>query len=215
MRSKEEAHDYRYFPDPDLLPLIFSEDIVEKIKNSLPELPDERKKRFERDYSLSSYDSSVLVGDKETADYFEELTVGRNAKLVSNWLTGEFFAAMNKLGFTIENSPISKTNFGMLIDLVGNNTISNRIAKDIFEIMIETGDDPETIVEKEGMKQVSDEGKLEEIIDNIIEKNPKQFEALNEKPKLMGWFVGQVMKETNGKANPSIVNKLLSKKLNN
>ena len=215
MRSKEEAHDYRYFPDPDLLPLIFSEDIVEKIKNSLPELPDERKKRFEGDYSLSPYDSSVLVGDKETADYFEELTVGRNAKLVSNWLTGEFFAAMNKLGFTIENSPISKTNFGMLIDLVGNNTISNRIAKDIFEIMIETGDDPETIVEKEGMKQVSDEDELEEIIDIIIEKNPKQFETLNEKPKLMGWFVGQVMKETNGKANPSIVNKLLSKKLNN
>jgi aspartyl-tRNA(Asn)/glutamyl-tRNA(Gln) amidotransferase subunit B len=215
MRSKEEAHDYRYFPDPDLLPLIFCEDLVEKIKNSLPELPDERKKRFESDYSLSSYDSSVLVGDKETADYFEELTVGRNAKLVSNWLTGEFFAAMNKLGFTIENSPISNTSFGMLIDLIENNTISNRIAKDIFEIMIETGDNPETIVEKKGMKQVSDEGKLEEIIDNIIEQNPKQVEALNEKPKLMGWFVGQVMKETNGKANPSIVNKLLSKKLNN
>ncbi|MEE3165614.1 MAG: Asp-tRNA(Asn)/Glu-tRNA(Gln) amidotransferase GatCAB subunit B, partial [Pseudomonadota bacterium] len=215
MRSKEEAHDYRYFPDPDLLPLIFSEDVVEKIKNSIPELPDERKKRFESDYSLSSYDSSILVGDKETADYFEELTVGRNAKLVANWLTGEFFAAMNKLGFSVENSPISKTNFGMLIDLIENNTISNRIAKDIFEIMIETGDDPETIVEKKGMKQVSDEGELEEIIDSIIEKNPEQVESLNEKPKLMGWFVGQVMKETNGKANPSIVNKLLSKKLNN
>ena len=122
---------------------------------------------------------------------------------------------MNKLGFTIENSPVSNTSFGMLIDLIENNTISNRIAKDIFEIMIETGDDPETIVEKKGLKQVSDEDELEEIIDSIIEKNPKQVEALNEKPKLMGWFVGQVMKETNGKANPSIVNKLLSKKLNN
>jgi aspartyl-tRNA(Asn)/glutamyl-tRNA(Gln) amidotransferase subunit B len=132
MRSKEEAHDYRYFPDPDLLPLIFSENVVEKIKNSLPELPDERKKRFESDYSLSSYDSSVLVGDKETADYFEELTVGRNAKLVSNWLTGEFFAAMNKFGFTIEKSPISNTNFGTLIDLIENNTISNRIANRTF-----------------------------------------------------------------------------------
>jgi len=214
MRSKEEAHDYRYFPDPDLLPLSFSENIIEEIKLELPELPDDKKERFQKEYSLSPYDSNVLVSEIEIADFFEAVTKGRDPKIAANWITGEFFAAMNKLGFNIVDSPITIDNFSKLIKLIEENVISTRIAKDVFEIMLENNEDPEEIVEREGLKQVSDSGELEKIIDNIIANNPDQVEAVKLKPKLMGWFVGQVMKETNGKANPKLVNDLLNDKLN-
>ena len=214
MRSKEEAHDYRYFPDPDLLPLSFSENIIEEIKLELPELPDDKKERFQKEYSLSPYDSNVLVSEIEIADFFEAVTKGRDPKIAANWITGEFFAAMNKLGFNIVDSPITIDNFSKLIKLIEENVISTRIAKDVFEIMLENNEDPEEIVEREGLKQVSDSAELEKIIDNIIANNPDQVEAVKLKPKLMGWFVGQVMKETNGKANPKLVNDLLNDKLN-
>ena len=214
MRSKEEAHDYRYFPDPDLLPLSFSKDVVEEIRATLPELPDEKKNRFQNQYSLSKYDANILVSEIDIADFFEDIVKGRDPKITSNWITGEFFAAMNKNGFTVSDSPISKDNFSKLIQLIEENTISTRIAKDIFELMLKNDENPEDIVEREGMKQVSDTGELELIIDNIIQNNPDQVMAVKEKPKLMGWFVGQVMKETNGKANPKLVNELLNSKLN-
>ena len=213
MRSKEEAHDYRYFPDPDLLPLSFSEDIIDEIRSKLPELPDDKKERFQREYSLSAYDANILVSEIETALFFEEVAKGRDPKIAANWITGEFFAAMNKLGFGISDSPISIDNFSKLIKLIEENIISTRIAKDVFEMMLENDEDPEKIVEREGMKQVSDTGELEKIIDTIITDNPDQVEAVKLKPKLMGWFVGQVMKETNGKANPKLVNELLNDKL--
>ena len=214
MRSKEEAHDYRYFPDPDLLPLSFSKNIIEEIKSELPELPDDKKERFQKEYSLSPYDSNILVSEIEIADFFEAVTKGRDPKIAANWITGEFFAAMNKLGFNIVDSPITIDNLSKLIKLIEENVISTRIAKDVFEIMLENNEDPEEIVEREGLKQVSDSGELEKIIDNIIANNPDQVEALKLKPKLIGWFVGQVMKETNGKANPKLVNDLLNDKLN-
>ena len=214
MRSKEEAHDYRYFPDPDLLPLSFSENIIEEIKSELPELPDDKKERFQKEYSLSPYDSNILVSEIEIADFFEAVTKGRDPKIAANWITGEFFAAMNKLGFNIVDSPITVDNLSKLIKLIEENVISTRIAKDVFEIMLENNEDPEEIVEREGLKQVSDSGELEKIIDNIIANNPDQVEAVKLKPKLIGWFVGQVMKETNGKANPKLVNDLLNDKLN-
>ena len=214
MRSKEEAHDYRYFPDPDLLPLSFSENIIEEIKSELPELPDDKKERFQKEYSLSPYDSNILVSEIEIADFFEAVTKGRDPKIAANWITGEFFAAMNKLGFNIVDSPITIDNLSKLIKLIEENIISKRIAKDVFEIMLENNEDPEEIVEREGLKQVSDSGELEKIIDNIIANNPDQVEAVKLKPKLIGWFVGQVMKETNGKANPKLVNDLLNDKLN-
>ena len=214
MRSKEEAHDYRYFPDPDLLPLSFSENIIEEIKSELPELPDDKKERFQKEYSLSHYDSNILVSEIEIADFFEAVTKGRDPKIAANWITGEFFAAMNKLGFNIVDSPITIDNLSKLIKLIEENIISTRIAKDVFEIMLENNEDPEEIVEREGLKQVSDSGELEKIIDNIIANNPDQVEAVKLKPKLIGWFVGQVMKETNGKANPKLVNDLLNDKLN-
>ena len=213
MRSKEEAHDYRYFPDPDLLPLSFSEDVIDEIRSKLPELPDDKKERFQREYSLSAYDANILVSEIETALFFEEVAKGRDPKIAANWITGEFFAAMNKLGFGISDSPISKDNFSKLIKLIEESIISTRIAKDVFEMMLEKDEDPEKIVEREGMKQVSDTGELEKIIDAIITENPDQVEAVKLKPKLMGWFVGQVMKETNGKANPKLVNELLNDKL--
>ena len=214
MRSKEEAHDYRYFPDPDLLPLSFSENIIEEIKSELPELPDDKKERFQKEYFLSPYDSNILVSEIEIADFFEAVTKGRDPKIAANWITGEFFAAMNKLGFNIVDSPITIDNLSKLIKLIEENIISTRIAKDVFEIMLENNEDPEEIVEREGLKQVSDSGELEKIIDNIIANNPDQVEAVKLKPKLIGWFVGQVMKETNGKANPKLVNDLLNDKLN-
>ncbi len=213
MRSKEEAHDYRYFPDPDLLPLEFDQAFVDSIKADLPELPDQKKARFISEYGLSSYDASVLISDKEQADYFEVVAKGRDAKLASNWVTGELFGVLNKEGKSIGESPVTAENLGFLIDLIKDNTISGRIAKDVFEIMLETGDAPEKIVEERGLKQVTDTGAIESEIDKIISENPDKVEQYKEKPKMFGWFVGQVMKATQGKANPQAVNEILKRKL--
>ena len=215
MRSKEESHDYRYFPDPDLLPLTFTDDFVEEIEKTLPELPDVRRKRFIEEYGLSSYDSNILVSEKETADYFEEAIKNSNPKLVCNWVIGELFSVLNKMNKSIENCPIKAKDLGELINLIDNETITGRIAKDVFEIMLDTGNDPISIVESNNMKQVNNSSEIEAIIDKIIESNPDQVNALSEKPNLIGWFVGQAMKETGGKANPKTVNEILNKKLLN
>ena len=213
MRSKEDAHDYRYFPDPDLLPLELDAAWVEEIRASLPELPDAKKKRFMDDYGLSGYDASVLAMDKEKATFFEEVAKGRDGKLASNWVTTELFGALNKASLEIDASPVSAAQLGALIDLIADDTISGRIAKQVFEIMFKTGDDPEKIVEEQGLKQVTDTGAIEAVIDEIIAANPAQVEQVKEKPKTFGWFVGQVMKQTGGKANPKTVNEILKKKL--
>jgi len=213
MRSKEDAHDYRYFPDPDLLPLELESSFVETIKESLPELPDAKKHRFVEQYGLSLYDAAVLAGEREKADYFEAVAKGRDSKLASNWVTTELFGALNKAGKDIEDSPVSADNLGKLIDLIKDDTISGRIAKDVFEIMFETGEEPEKIVEERGLKQVTDTGAIESAIDEIIANNPEQVAQVKEKPKTFGWFVGQVMKATGGKANPAVVNKILKEKL--
>jgi len=213
MRSKEDSHDYRYFPDPDLLPLTFTNEFVDEIKKTLPELPDIRKKRFIDDYDLSSYDSNILVSEKETADYFEAAAENSNPKLVCNWVIGELFSVLNKINKTIEDCPIKAEDLGELINLIDNETITGRIAKDVFEIMLNTGESPASIVDANNMKQVNDLSEIESVIDKIIEKNPDQVNALSEKPNLIGWFVGQVMKETQGKANPKTVNEILGKKL--
>ena len=215
MRSKEESHDYRYFPDPDLLPLTFTDEFVDEIKKTLPELPDIRRKRFINEYGLSPYDSNILVSEKETADYFEEAAKNSNPKLVCNWVIGELFSVLNKMNKTLENCPIRAGDLGELVNLIDDETITGRIAKDVFEIMLETGNNPKTIVDENNMKQVNDLSEIESIIDKIIENNPDQVEALAEKPNLIGWFVGQTMKETQGKANPKTVNEILSKKLLN
>ena len=213
MRSKEEAHDYRYFPDPDLLPLSFTDEFVEGIRKTLPELPDIRRKRFVEDFGLSPYDAGILVSEKETADFFEIASKNSNSKLVCNWIVGELFSILNKDSKTIQESPVTPENIGKLINLIDDGTITGRIAKDVFEIMIDSGDDPVSIVESNDMRQVSDEGELDGIIEKIIQSNPDQVKSLEEKPNLMGWFVGQVMQETKGKANPKTVNELLNKKL--
>ena len=213
MRSKEDSHDYRYFPDPDLLPLTFTNEFVDEIKKTLPELPDIRKKRFIDDYDLSSYDSNILVSEKETADYFEAAAENSNPKLVCNWVIGELFSVLNKINKTIEDCPIKAEDFGELINLIDNETITGRIAKDVFEIMLNTGESPASIVDANNMKQVNDLSEIESVIDKIIENNPDQVNALSEKPNLIGWFVGQAMKETQGKANPKTVNEILGKKL--
>ncbi len=213
MRGKENANDYRYFPDPDLLPLEFSQAFVDEIAKDLPELPDEKKARFIADFGLSSYDAGVLVANRADAEYFEKVAKGRDGKLASNWVTGNLFGALNGLGKTVETSPIAPEQLGELIDLISDNTISGRIAKDVFEIMLETGDNPAKIVEDKGLKQVTDTGAIEAIVDKIIADNPDQVEQLKVKPKTIGWFVGQAMKASQGKANPQMVNELLRKKL--
>ena len=213
MRSKEDSHDYRYFPDPDLLPLTFTNDFVDELKKTLPELPDIRKKRFIEDYDLSSYDSNILVSEKETADYFEAAAENSNPKLVCNWVIGELFSVLNKINKTIEDCPIKAEDLGELVNLIDNETITGRIAKDVFEIMLDTGENPASIVDANNMKQVNDLSEIETVIDKIIKNNPDQVNALSEKPNLIGWFVGQVMKETQGKANPKTVNEILGKKL--
>ncbi len=213
MRSKEEAHDYRYFPDPDLLPLKFSQEWVDEIAAGLPELPDEKKARLVADFGLTVYDAGVLVSDRASADYFEKVAAGRDPKLAANWVTGELFGALNRTGKDIETTPISAEDLGELIDLVADRTISGRIAKDVFEIMLETGELPARIVEERGLRQVTDTGAIEAAIDEVIASNPDKAEQAKEKPKLAGWFVGQVMKATGGKANPQVVNDLLKSKL--
>lgn len=213
MRSKEEAHDYRYFPDPDLLPLEFEQAWVDEIAKSLPELPDDKKARFTSEFGLSAYDASVLVSEKARAEFYEEVAKGRDAKLAANWVTGEFFGALNKSGLSIAESPINAQQLGALVGLISDQTISGKIAKQVFEIMFETGEDAAKIVEEKGLKQVTDTGAIEATIDEIISSNPEKVAQYKEKPKLFGWFVGQVMQATGGKANPQAVNKILRAKL--
>lgn len=214
MRSKEHAHDYRYFPDPDLLPLVLPEGYVDAIKATMPELPDEKKNRFISELGLSAYDASVLVAEREKADFYEVVAKGRDGKLAANWVITNLFGALNKLGKSIEESPVSAENLGQLVDLISNDTISGRIAKDVFEIMIDTGDNPEKIVEEKGLKQITDTGAIEAAIDEIIAANQDKVEEIRAgKDKMLGWFVGQVMKATQGKANPAVVNKLLRAKI--
>jgi aspartyl-tRNA(Asn)/glutamyl-tRNA(Gln) amidotransferase subunit B len=214
MRSKEFAHDYRYFPDPDLLPVEISQKLVDGLKAELPELPDDKKERFIQDLGLSPYDAGVLVAEKETAEFFERVMKSRDAKLAANWVTGNLFGALNSKGVGIDASPVSAEALGQLIDLISDDTISGRIAKDVFDIMMETGDRPAKIVEEKGLKQITDTGAIESIIDEVIASGPgqvEQFKGGNE--KIIGWFVGQVMQKTQGKANPQAVNQVLKKKL--
>jgi aspartyl-tRNA(Asn)/glutamyl-tRNA(Gln) amidotransferase subunit B len=216
MRSKEDAHDYRYFPDPDLLPLDLDPAWVEQIKATLPELPDAMKARFIEDYGLSAYDAGVLVGDQETAAFYEEVARGRDAKLAANWLISELFGALNKAGLEISASPVSAANLGGLVDLIADNTISGRIAKDVFAEMVTSGRPAGEIVEKKGLRQVTDTGAIESAIDQIMAQHAdKVAEYRAGKEKLFGFFIGQIMKATAGKANPAMLNDLLKKKLAN
>ena len=213
MRSKEEAHDYRYFPDPDLLPLEFDDAFVEALKVHLPELPDEKKARFVASYGLSAYDADVLVAEKDTADYYEAAAKGRDAKAVANFTINELFGRLNKEGKDIASSPVSADQIGTIVDLIADGTISGKIAKDLFEIVFTEGGDPRAVVEARGMKQVTDTGAIEAAVDAIIAANPDKVQQVLAKPTMLGWFVGQVMKSTGGKANPQAVNDLLKAKL--
>ena len=215
MRTKEDAHDYRYFPDPDLLPLELNDEFIEDIKKDIPELPDEKKKRFIEKFKLSPYEANILVSDIETSKYFEDVSIKSDIKLATNWITGELFALLNDKNIEIADSPISSENLAKLINLIKDGTISGKIAKTVFEMMADGNQDPEKIVEEKGLKQQSDPKELEKIIDKVISDNPKNVEAYKSgKDKLFGFFVGQVMKQSNGKANPQLVNEILKKKLN-
>ena len=214
MRSKEDAHDYRYFPDPDLLPLEVTDDFIEKIKSEIPELPDEKKKRFIENFRLSPYEATILVSDIETSKYFEEVIENSDVKLATNWITGELFAVLNNKNLEISKSPISAKNLSKLINLIKDGTISGKIAKTIFELMMDGDKDPQTIVEEKDLKQESDPKALEAVIEKIIIDNPEKVkEYKSGKEKLFGFFVGQAMKASNGKANPQLVNDILKKKL--
>jgi aspartyl-tRNA(Asn)/glutamyl-tRNA(Gln) amidotransferase subunit B len=213
MRSKEDAHDYRYFPDPDLLPLTLDPAWIAQIKAALPELPDAKKKRFMEAYGLSAYDAGVLAGDVASAAYFESVARGRDAKLAANWVTQDLFGALNKKGVELAQSPISAAQLGALIDLIADGTINGKIAKDVFARMLETGDEPGVIVDREGLRQVTDAGAIEAAIDALIAANPDKVAEVKDKPKAFGWWVGQAMKATGGKANPAVVNDLLKAKL--
>jgi aspartyl-tRNA(Asn)/glutamyl-tRNA(Gln) amidotransferase subunit B len=215
MRNKEEAHDYRYFPDPDLLPLELSAADIEDLQAHLPELPDAKKARFCRDYGLTVYDVDVLVAERDNADFFEAVARGRDAKIAANWVINELAGRLNKEGKTIASSPVSAAQLAAIIDLIGEGTISGRIAKDVFEIVWSEGPaaDPRAIVEQRGLKQVTDLGAIEKIVDDIIAKNPDKVADAKSNPKAIGWFVGQVMKASGGKANPQAVNALLKSKL--
>ncbi|WP_075520555.1 Asp-tRNA(Asn)/Glu-tRNA(Gln) amidotransferase subunit GatB [Candidatus Pelagibacter communis] len=213
MRSKEDAHDYRYFPDPDLLPLELNDNYIDQIKKDIPELPDEKKKRFIEKFKLSPYEANILVSDIEISKYFEEVSKNSDVKLATNWITGELFALLNEKNIEITESPISSKNLSKLINLIKDGTISGKIAKSVFEIMRDGDKDPITIVEEKGLKQQSDPKELENLIDKVITENPKNVEAYKSgKDKLFGFFVGQVMKNSNGKANPKLVNEILKKK---
>ncbi len=214
MRSKEEAHDYRYFPDPDLLPLVLKSDWVEQIKQTLPELPDQKKHRFMKDYGLSAYDSGVLIAERNRADYYEQVAGAADPKLAANWVLNELLGLLNKDARTLEESPITAPHLSKLLGLIGDSTISGKIAKDVFADMYATGNDPHHIVETKGLKQVTDTGAIEKIVDEVIAENPDNVAAYRSgKDKLFGFFVGAVMKKTQGKANPGMVNDLLKKKL--
>ncbi len=214
MRAKEMAHDYRYFPDPDLLPLELRSEEVERIRATLPELPDDKKRRFMVDHGLTAYDASVLVAEHETAAYFEEVAAGRDPKAAANWVITNLFSVLNRAGLDIAHSPIPAGNLGKLIDLISDGTLSGRLAKDVFELMAETGDGPDTIVEAKGLRQITDTSAIEAAVDTVIAANPDQaaqFKAGEQ--KVVGWFVGQVMKATQGKANPKQVNEILRRRL--
>jgi aspartyl-tRNA(Asn)/glutamyl-tRNA(Gln) amidotransferase subunit B len=217
MRTKEEAHDYRYFPDPDLLPLELAPSLVEDLRNSLPELPDEKKTRFVRDYALSVYDADVLVAERDTAEYFEAVVKGgdkrRDPKLAANWVINELNGRLNKEGKDIAAAPLSAAQLGSILDLIADGTISGKIAKDVFEIIWSEGGEPRTIVERRGLKQVTDLSAIEKIVDDIVAKNADKVADAKSNPKAIGWFVGQVMKASGGKANPQAVNDLLRKKI--
>jgi len=213
MRTKEEAHDYRYFPDPDLLPLELTQDWVDALKADLPELPDEKKRRFMEQFGLSAYDAGVLVAERASADYFEKVATGRDGKLAANWVINELFGRLNKEGLEIEQSPVSAEQLGGILDLIASKTISGKIAKDVFDIIWTEGGDPAEIVEKRGLKQVTDLGAIEKAVDEVLAANPDKVEQVKAKPTMLGWFVGQVMKATGGKANPAAVNELLKQKL--
>ncbi|WP_225767497.1 Asp-tRNA(Asn)/Glu-tRNA(Gln) amidotransferase subunit GatB [Inquilinus sp. Marseille-Q2685] len=215
LRSKEEAHDYRYFPDPDLLPLVLEDGFVERIAATLPELPDEKKARFMAEYGLSAYDAGVLVAEQAKAFFYERAAKGRDPKLAANWVINELFGGLAKAGKEIEDSPVSAEQLGGLVDLIADNTISGRIAKDVFAEMMETGQDAGAIVEAKGLKQVTDTGAIEKVIDEVMAAQAdKVVEYRSGKDKLFGFFVGQVMKASGGKANPALLNELLKKKLN-
>ena len=214
MRSKEDAHDYRYFPDPDLLPLKLDSDYIDNIKKKLPELPDQKKQRLINEFKLSSYEAGVIISDKETSAYYEDVAKNSDYKLASNWLTVELFAVLNKQNKTINDSPVSSINLAKLINLIKDNTISGKIAKTVFEEMVKKDGDPEKIVIDKGLKQQSDPKELEKIISKILENNGdkvKQYKSGKE--KLFGFFVGQAMKETEGKGNPNLINDILKKML--
>ena len=213
MRSKEEAHDYRYFPDPDLLPLEFTQDYVNELARHLPELPDDKKARFIKDYGLTAYDAGVLIAERDQADYFEAVAKGRDGKLAANWVINELFGRLNKEGKTVATSPVSADQLGAIVDLISENVISGKLAKDLFEIIWTEGGDPRQVVEARGMKQVTDTGAIEKAIDAVIAANPDKVAQAQAKPTMIGWFVGMVMKETGGKANPQAVNELLKAKL--
>ncbi|MCG2630185.1 Asp-tRNA(Asn)/Glu-tRNA(Gln) amidotransferase subunit GatB [Bradyrhizobium sp. WYCCWR 13023] len=218
LRSKEEAHDYRYFPDPDLLPLEFSQSFVDELKAKLPELPDQKKARFVADFGLSAYDASVLVAERESAMFYETVLDRlanrvRDAKMAANWVINELFGRLNKEGRDITGSPVSSEQLAAIIDLIGEGTISGKIAKDLFEIVWQEGGDPRALVESRGMKQVTDLSAIEKVVDDIIAANPDKAAQVKDKPQSLGWFVGQVMKSSGGKANPQAVNELLKSKL--
>ena len=220
MRNKEEAHDYRYFPDPDLLPLEISKEEIGKIKSSIPELPDELKNKFIETYKLSNYDASVLTAEKQTSDYFNETInsdseLKNHAKIVVNWITSELFSLLNKNNQDLNNSPVSPENLGQLIKLISTNEISGKIAKDVLEDMFSSGKTARQIVDEKGLQQVTDQGEIAKVIDEVIAENPKMVEQyLEGKDKLLGFFVGQAMKLTKGKANPKMLNDILKQKLN-
>ena len=214
MRSKEDAHDYRYFPDPDLLPLVLDEAWVEGLREGLPELPDAKRARFMRDYGLPAYDSGVLVAEAETAAYFEAVAAGRDAKLAANWVLGDLFAALNRTGRGITDSPVSAGSLGRLLDLLADNTINGRIAKEVFEAMVEMGEDPVAIVEARGLRQVVDTEAIDAAVEKVLAANAdKLAEYRAGKDKLFGFFVGQVMKAMQGKGNPALVNEALGRRL--
>ena len=213
MRSKEEAHDYRYFPDPDLLPLEFDQAYVDALAEKLPELPDQKKERFVSDMGLSAYDASVLVAEKAVADFFEKVAEGRDGKMAANWVINDLLGALNKSGKALEETPVSAAQLGAIIDLIKEGTISGKIAKDLFEIVWTEGGDPHDLVESRGLRQVTDTGAIEKAVDEVIAANPDKAEQARAKPTLAGWFVGQVMKATGGKANPQAVNDLVKAKL--
>ena len=214
MRSKEDAHDYRYFPDPDLLPLELSDEFINDLKKNIPELPDEKKKRFMEKFKLSSYEATILVSDIETSKYFEEVIKNSDVKISTNWITGELFALLNEKNLEITNSPISAKNLSKLINFIKDGTISGKIAKSIFEIMADGDQDPKKIIDEKGLKQQSDPKELEKVIDKVVNDNQEKVkEYKSGKEKLFGFFVGQVMKASAGKANPQLVNEILKKKL--